>query len=182
MLIIGLLCPEEALGLGRGSTEATSKVKEIMYERMIKAIQHKLSEQIRRELINPFLQERGFEPNSVRIRFNSVTDADEAIKAKWLGNLLRGYPEGQKPFTVNEIRAIFDYPPLPEGDRPVDQPKPEEPEEPRKPEEEPKKPEKKPEAEAEHSKLKSEVKSLYDVIDDLQTQIDQLRDKNDRED
>jgi len=186
MLIIGLLCPEEALGLGRGSTEATSKVKEIMYERMIKAIQHKLAEQIRRELINPFLQERGFEPNCVRMRFNSVTDADEAVKAKWLGNLLRGFPEGEKPFSINEIRAIFDYPPLPEGGEDEAQPKPkpkpgeerpgEKPEQPKRP---PEKPEKPPEEEIEHSKLKREIKSLYDVIDDLQSQINNLRDEND---
>ena len=181
MLIIGLLCPEEALGLGRGSTEATSKVKEIMYERMIKAIQHKLSEQIRRELINPFLEERGYEPNTVKMRFNSVTDADEAIKAKWLGNLLRGYPEGQKPFTVNEIRAVFDYPPLDDENQ-----KPEAPKEPKKPDDEKpeeEKPEKKPpKTETENSKLKKDIKNLYDVIDDLQTQLDEMRDRNDRKD
>jgi len=115
-MIIGLLCPEEALGLGRGSTEATSKVKEIMYERFIKSIQHKLATQVRMEVINPILMENGMEENTVFMRFNSVTDADEAVKAKWMGNLLRGFPEGQKPFTINEIRAVFDYPPIEGGD------------------------------------------------------------------
>jgi len=180
MLIIGLLCPEEALGLGRGSTEATSKVKEIMYERMIKAIQHKLSEQIRRELINPFLEERGFEPNTVRMRFNSVTDADEAVKAKWLGNLLRGFPEGEKPFTIDEIRAIFDYPPSVKEGEGQPKPKPDE-DEPKKPKPEPESEPKPKDEEREHSRLKKELRDLRNVIDDLQEQLVELRDKNERE-
>jgi len=111
-LIVGLLCPEEALGQGKGSTEATSRVKEIMYERFIKAIQHKLTTLVRLNIINTILTEINWPENIVYMRFNSVTDADEAVKAKWLGNLLRGYPDIEKPFTVDEVRAIFDYPPM----------------------------------------------------------------------
>jgi len=115
-LVIGLMCPEEALGLGKGSTEATAKIKEIMYGRFIRSIQTKLASQMRRELINPILEKYGFERNMVTIKFNSVTDSDEAVKSKWLGNLLRGYPDGRHPFTVNEVRAMFSYPPVEGGD------------------------------------------------------------------
>lgn len=124
-MIIGLLCPEEALGLGTGSTEATSKVKEIMYERFIKAIQHKLATRIRLEVINPILLENGMDEDIVFMRFNSVTDADEAVKAKWMGNLLRGFQFSDKPFTVNEIRAVFDFPPIEGGDELIKASKPE---------------------------------------------------------
>ena len=115
-LVVGLMCPEEALGMARGVTNATAKVKEIMYERFIKSLQHKLSNLVRLEIINPVLKANGFEEDSVFIIFHSVTDADEAVKAKWLGNLLRGYPERQKPFTINEIRSMFDFPPIEGGD------------------------------------------------------------------
>jgi hypothetical protein len=115
-LIIGLLCPEEALGLGRGSTEATATVKQMMYERMIRAFQLRLANQVRQEVINQILLMYRYPENIVKIRFNSVTDADEAVKAKWLGNLLRGYyPEEGKPFTMDEVRAMFGYSELPKG-------------------------------------------------------------------
>jgi len=91
----------------------TAKVKEIMFERFIKAIQHKLAQRIRIEIINDILVYNGFEPDTVDIRFNSVTDNDEAVKAKWVGNLLRS---DMKVFTINEIRAMFDYPPVEGGD------------------------------------------------------------------
>jgi len=120
-LIVGLLCPEEALGQGRGSTEATSKVKEIMYERFIKSIQHKIATKMKKELIDPILIENGKEPGLVGMRFNSVTDADEAVKAKWMGNLLRGFPTGKMPFTINEVRSVFDYPAIEGGDELMEQ-------------------------------------------------------------
>lgn len=116
-LVIGLLCPEEALGLGRGSTEATARIKAVMFERMIKSFQMRISEIIEQELFNEILEKNGFEPNIVSMRFRSVTEEDEATKAKWLGNLLRGYSRREAmPFTINEIRAMFGFPPIEEGD------------------------------------------------------------------
>jgi len=127
-VIIGMLTLEEALGMGAGSTEATAKIKEIMYERMIKSFQLKISNQVRKDLFNYILESNGFEPDIVRMRFNSVTDADEAVKAKWLGNLLRGYNTHygeEKPFLPNEVRAMFGFPPLEEetSDKPKKDPK-----------------------------------------------------------
>ena len=116
-LIVGLLCPEEALGLGRGSTEATAYIKAVMYERMIKSFQLKLASFLVREIFKPFLQGYGYKEEDMRdlrVVFRSVTDEDEAMKAKWLGNLLRGYKDEPKPFTINEIRSMFGFPPFTE--------------------------------------------------------------------
>jgi hypothetical protein len=117
-LITGLMCPEEALGLGKGSTEATARVKAILYERMIKAYQLVLSETLREELFaetlirNNLLDQNGL-PVRVSLIFNSVTDADEAEKAKWLSNIIGVFQGTDMPFTKNEIRKILGFLPLP---------------------------------------------------------------------
>ena len=106
----------EALGLGQGSTEASAKIREILHERMIRSFQHKIENQIRLELFNPNLINNGFKENEVTIKFKGVTSADEEGIAKWLGNLLRGFPEGKKPITINEIRSMFSLEPKEGGD------------------------------------------------------------------
>jgi len=117
-LITGLMCPEEALGLGKGSTEATARVKAILYERMIKAYQLVLSETIRESLFNECLGRNNLVDNNglpvrVTLTFNSVTDSDEAEKAKWLGNILTA-TANDPPITKNEIRKVMGFPPVPE--------------------------------------------------------------------
>lgn len=113
--VVGLLCPEEALGLGKGSTEATARIKAIMYERMIQSFQLRISRIIEQELFNKVLEANNIDINTVKIKFNSVTDEDEAMKAKWMGNILHGFRgTAIKPFTINEIRAYF-------GKEPVDE-------------------------------------------------------------
>ena len=107
-LVLGLLCTEEALGLGRGSTEATSKTKALLYERMIQSFQLRLSRTIEKQLFNKVLEKNGFDPDIVSIEFRSVTSADESERAKWMGNLIRGFRSSKiKPFTINEIRKKF---------------------------------------------------------------------------
>jgi len=111
-LTVGLMCPEEALGLGKGSTEATARQKAILYERMIKAFQNELAQVIRGELFNPYLEKNRMDPDIVFLQFKSVTEEDEAQRSKWLGNLLHYTNQaGQMPFTRNEIRAMFGFPP-----------------------------------------------------------------------
>jgi len=117
-LITGLLCPPEALGMGKGSTEATASVRQMLYERMIRTFQFRIANMVRQEVINKILLKNGFEANIVKMKFNSVTDADEAVKAKWLGDLLRGYDPKrgeEKPFTIDEVRAMFGYGPKETG-------------------------------------------------------------------
>lgn len=112
-VVLGLLCPEEALGLGAGSTEATARVKAILYERMIKSFQMRLSKIIEKQLFDEVLEQAGKEPGTVRISFNSVTEEDEAMKAKWMGNMIRGFQHTKvKPFTINEVREKFGLDPI----------------------------------------------------------------------
>ena len=101
------------MGLGRGSTEATSRVKAILYERMIQSFQLKISRIIEKEIFNKVLKANGFPENSVDIVFKGVTEEDEAMKAKWIGNLLRGFSGSDiKPFSINEIRGFFGFKPV----------------------------------------------------------------------
>lgn len=119
-LTVGLLCPEEALGLGKGSTEATARQKAIMYERMIKAFQHKISNILKRSIIDEhlilkkYIVERKGEkiiPDTVKLKFKPVTEEDEALRAKWWSNIVRGF-QGRIPFTGNEFRSMFGYEPI----------------------------------------------------------------------
>ncbi len=124
-LVLGLLVPGEVLGLGQGSTEATARVRALLYERMIQSFQTQLAAIVEKQLFKKVLQANGYnmedEENDVyvKINFRSVTDADESEKAKWMGNLIRGFRSSKtKPFTINEIRRMFNKPELddPEAD------------------------------------------------------------------
>ena len=115
--LVGLMCSQEALGMSMGSgTDAMANQRSLMFERFIKNLQYDIATQIRVELINQILVENGFEPDIVYMKFNSVTDADEEAKAKWIGNLFRGFPEGKKPLSINEIRTLFGFQSIKGGD------------------------------------------------------------------
>jgi hypothetical protein len=95
------------------STEATSKTKAILYERMIQSFQLRLAKIIEKGLFNKVLEKNGFDPDIVSIEFKNVTEADESDRAKWIGNLIRGFRSSRvKPFTINEIRKKFNIKPL----------------------------------------------------------------------
>ena len=109
-LIIGMICPEEALGMGKNTTNATSKTKAILYERMIRSFQQRIARTIEKQLFTRVLQSNGFDPEEVyvEIKFKNVTSEDDAMEAKWMGNLIRGFRSSTvKPFTINEVRKRF---------------------------------------------------------------------------
>jgi len=112
--LIGLLAMPESLGLGTGSTEATAHVREVLHERMIRAFQQKIANQLKVELFNPVLKNNNKKEDSVHIKFRSITTADEEGESKWLGNLFRG---GVIPFSLNEIRARYGYESISGGDK-----------------------------------------------------------------
>jgi len=114
--LVGMMIAPEAVGRGQKSTEASARVREILYERYIRGMQTKVSNKVNMELINKILSFNNFEENSVKLKFKGTTTADEEGAAKWIGNILRGYPVGAKPITINEVRAIFGYEPLDGGD------------------------------------------------------------------
>ena len=112
-LVVGLLCPEESLGTGRNSTSASATVKAILYERMISSFQKKISRELEHSIFNKILKANGLEENLVSIEFNNVTEADEALRAKWMADLMKGFRTSNiKPFTINEVRAKFSVKPI----------------------------------------------------------------------
>lgn len=102
----------------------SSRIKAILFERKIKSFQYKWSTILKAELFDDALLRAGFRekdnselPITVNLVFHSVTDEDEAMKAKWIGNLLRGFPKGRPlPYTVNEIRSWSNLGPIDGGD------------------------------------------------------------------
>lgn len=116
LLTAGLMVPEEAVGLGRNITEATSKTKIVMFERFIASIQRYVESKIENEIIPEILENYGIDRNTrVYIRFRGITEKDEAVKARWLSSILNAFPD-KKPFTINEVRAMFGFPPIEGGD------------------------------------------------------------------
>ena len=88
-----------------------------MFERHVMAMQHRIASTLRIELINPLLEEAGFEKNIVNMKFRSVTTRDEEGFAKWFGNLLRGFQfVKKKPFSINEIRQALNMNEIEGGD------------------------------------------------------------------
>jgi len=140
---------------------------------MIKSFQFKIANILRLDLLNDILVKNGFQPNIVTVKFNSVTDADEADKAKWLGNLLRGFPDGQKPFSTNEIRAMFGFPDMKE-DIPLpvspQQSPTQQPQEPPVPTPQPPQPESQPQQQSVNNDLETRMS-------DVENKMNVLRDK-----
>jgi len=59
-VIVGMLCPEEVLGLGATATNATSKTKAILFERMIRSFQNRISRTVEEQLFKKVLQANGY--------------------------------------------------------------------------------------------------------------------------
>jgi len=117
-VIVGMLCPEEVLGLGATATNATSKTKAILFERMIRSFQNRIARTVEEQLFKRVLASNGYDMDPkdptkvdevyVHIKFKGVTSEDDAENARWMGNLIRGFRSSTvKPFTINEIRKKF---------------------------------------------------------------------------
>lgn len=106
--VTGLMTSPEVLGLGQGSTEATANTRAVLYERMIKSFQHSIAKTIERQVFRKILAHHGLKDAIVKIEFNSVTDRDEALKARWLSDIMRSYMRTKyRPFTINEVREMM---------------------------------------------------------------------------
>ena len=86
--------PEEMLGLGRGSTEATATVRMRAFLDKISTIQEIVARTYSRQVIDRITQE----PGAVWIEFNDVSPEDEAAKAAWITNVMKATP--LDPFSV----------------------------------------------------------------------------------
>lgn len=108
MLAAGFGVPEEMAGLGRGSTEATAKVRLQAFERTARAEQRTLADQFVEEVVRPILEEYSpFPPDiDVTLAFGDVVSDQQAV-AEWLRQFKGSY-------THNEIRDKLGDGPVPD--------------------------------------------------------------------
>lgn len=118
MLAAGFGVPEEMAGLGRGSTEATAKVRLQAFERTARAEQRAMVDQFIDQVIRPVLEEFSPFPRDIDIdiQFGDVV-SDQAAVSEWLRDFKASY-------THNQVREKFGDGPVPEesdidGDAPA---------------------------------------------------------------
>ena len=98
--------PEEMLGLGRGSTEATATVRMKAFLDKISTIQEIVARTYSRKLIDRITGQ----PGMVWIEFNDVSPEDEKKKAEWMA-LLRTGPDSDAVIPADWAREQFGIPP-----------------------------------------------------------------------
>jgi hypothetical protein len=100
--------PEEMAGLGRGSTEATAKVRLQAFERTGRGEQRDMAAQFEREVLRDIVAEYSPFPDDIdfSMTYGDIV-SDQAAIAEWLRDFKASY-------TNNEIRAKLDDGPVPE--------------------------------------------------------------------
>lgn len=99
-LCTALGTPEELLGLGRGSTEATAKVRMIAWYDKIAALQQVVARAYNQQVIDRITGK----PGAVKIVFNDVNPQDEKDRAEWITALMKANP--LDPFSIVPRRYI----------------------------------------------------------------------------
>jgi len=99
-LCAALGVPEEILGLGRGSTEATANVRMKAFYDKISTIQKVVARTYEISIFDKITGIKG----SVKLVFNDLDPADEVAKAKWIGELMKASPID--PFSITPRRWI----------------------------------------------------------------------------
>ncbi len=87
-LACALGTPEEILGLGRGSTEATATVRQKCFEMKIGTIHHKLERCYNSQLIDRLSGVEG----AVKLKFNDVSPEDEMKEVDYVTKVLNADP------------------------------------------------------------------------------------------
>lgn len=100
--------PEEMAGLGRGSTEATAKVRLQAFERTGRGEQRDMAAQFVEEVLRDLIEDYSPFPRDIDIqmRYGDIV-SDQAAVAEWLRDF-------KASFTNNEIRDQLDMGPVPE--------------------------------------------------------------------
>ena len=101
-LCTALGIPEELLGLGRGSTEATANVKLRAFYDKISTIQKKVARAFTNQVIDNITRV----PGKCRLVFNEVNPEDEAKLAEWIAKVMGATPID--PFAVLPRKFIQD--------------------------------------------------------------------------
>lgn len=87
-LACALGVPEEILGLGRGSTEATATVRQKVFENKIGTIQKRLERIYNEQLIDRLTGR----PGEVRLKFNDISPEDEMREVQYVTSVLNADP------------------------------------------------------------------------------------------
>ena len=80
--------PEEMLGLGRGSTEATANVRLEAYMDKIGSIQRRFAQPLNKQVLDVLIGR----PGAVWFKFNDVSPADELRKAEFVAKIVGATP------------------------------------------------------------------------------------------
>lgn len=108
-LCAALGTPEEMLGLGRGSTEATANVRlQAWYDR-IATLQRRFASQWNSQIVDRMTGKEGL----VKLVFGDPSPADDLARAQVVSTLLQANPL-QPIITPNEARGMLGLKPLPE--------------------------------------------------------------------
>jgi len=102
----GVLVPQEVLGLGSGSTEATARVRRLMFEKLVRGFQRKVARTTEINVLEELAPDK-----KARIIFADSVPEDDAILAESIHKLM---PRGD-PFAIltrDEIRERLGYPPV----------------------------------------------------------------------
>jgi len=116
-LACALGVPEEVLGLGRGSTEATAKVRQAMFEMKVSTIQGKLERSNDRQFVDRITKQ----PGKVHLHFNDISEEDELTVAQYVTAVLAADP--LRPLASRQWaqkRLKLQGEDIPEGDAEVD--------------------------------------------------------------
>ena len=118
-LCAALGTPEEMLGLGRGSTEATANVRlQAWYDR-IATLQRRFAAQWNDQIVNRMLNGMGAKDGAVKLVFGDPSPTDDLARAQVVVALMSAGGGLNPVITVNEGRAMMGLKPLPEFDEPV---------------------------------------------------------------
>lgn len=110
-LCAALGVPEEVLGLGRGSTEATANIRLKSFEKRIKAFQTRFNHQLYDQVLRPVLADV-FPPEEIKpvyMKFGDI-NTEELLQKVQAAKSMIGV---QDPFEVwhrDEIRAVTNHP------------------------------------------------------------------------
>lgn len=108
----GFCVPAEQLGITvKGNTEASSKTRERLFNRYLRAIQKRIERIFEQEIFKDAI--KNYFPNdSVKLTFKDISAEDEALKIRWIRPFINVLGTEKEVLTKDEIRDIFGFPPL----------------------------------------------------------------------
>ena len=110
LLLGGFQIPGEQLGLFTGSTEASGKVRERLFNRFLRRVQRQIARSFDLEVFPDILKD-SFPEIKVKLRFEDISPIEESVKIKWVDPLLRTSDGPFEILSKDEIRKIFGYEP-----------------------------------------------------------------------